>query len=297
MCASTNITLKGPLNEHGNEPLFPTLLPLDADYAGLVVISCQVTTPADVSNDFNPRLRFYLPRDAKVCTLRSVNGSHELFDGPCHGFNYTYDEKHTYYEEKGVTTKSFTYHVIPIARMDQSVVNCGVRHRVFTGCFGNVAAVISFQDGSTCSTVTNAISTTIDPATTTTTNNLPTTTPHSTTTPEANTPTVTCACTTTPRSTTTPEVVTPTTTIAGPGAISMKKDTFFSAVCIIILVGSILLLANFIQLWMIIRRRRLAATAIDEHRGSTLDQHHINADQRDIELEEVLENSMAKESG
>ena len=84
----------------------------------------------------------------------------------------------------------------------------------------------------------------------------------------------------------------------------MKKDTFFSGVGIVILVGIILLLANFIQLFVIIKCRQTAARSIDlrderREQNNIIDQDRLETDRHGIELEEinVLENSMAKESG
>jgi hypothetical protein len=274
----------GPLDENGIVPHYTTLLTVDADYSAPIIIRCQVIIPANVIDDFSPRLRFYLPRDSSLCIALSGNGSHEGlgYDNECDGFNYTY------YEEKDANTISFTYHVVPIARMDLSVVNCGVkRDSSPTSCFGQLAALISFQNGPTCSPPSNTTNETtkiiIEPSKTTT--QPPKTTPHSmteskTTIPQAETPIITTTVYPPPPKTDT---------------ISMEQDTFFSAVGIVVLVGIVLLSANFIQLYIIIKRRRVTATAIDlpDERGGRND----TTDRRGIELVGVLENSMAKENG
>ena len=76
--------------------------------------------------------------------------------------------------------------------------------------------------------------------------------------------------------------------------ISVEKDTFFSAVGIVVLVGIILLLANFIQLFVIIKRRRVAAIDLPDECG---ERNGNSLDHRDRRRIEVLENSMAKGSG
>ena len=50
------------------------------------------------------------------------NDSHTNLVNECGGFNYIY------YEDKDATIINFAYHIIPIARMDLSVVNCGVEY-------------------------------------------------------------------------------------------------------------------------------------------------------------------------
>ena len=309
VCASTHITVRGPFDENGNEPSRTTLQRVDADYDSPIVIRCQVTIPANVMNNFNPRLRFYLPRDSSLCKVPSGNDSHTNLVNECGGFNYIY------YEDKDATIINFAYHIIPIARMDLSVVNCGVEYaQPPTFCFGHLAAVISFQDDPTCNPPSSMTNETTETGTTTklpiitdhpttnetietgTTTELQKTTDHpttddKTTTPKAETPTNKTTTLNTPSKidTTTPYIIPPTA-----AEISVEKDTFFSAVGIVVLVGIILLSANFIQLYVIIKRRRVAAIDLPDECGERRLDHR---DRRGIELEGVLENSMAKESG
>ena len=214
MCES--ITLTGPFDKHGNQPSPVKMLTLDANCSAPVEISCRVTIPADYDiSEFNPRLRLYL-RDGDVCTMLSGSHTHQ-FDGFHYNVSETYDANDTMIH--------FTYYVTPIiiARMDRSVVTCGIQHRV-TQCFTQLAAMISFLDDSTCTTSTNA-TTTSDPTTNT----------HSSTTEDLD--------------------------ATKPRKITMNGSVFFPVVGIVILVGIILLVANGIQLWVIIVIMKKRGTA------------------------------------
>ena len=299
------------MRKYGTQPYVTELPTLDTNHADFVAISCQITLPADQDpeyiNDYSPRLRFYLTTDGKVCTLRPQNHSHPCTDhhDTCAGFNYIY------YEE-GTKTINFTFHVFPIARMNNSVITCGVHYRG-NDSYTQSALMISIQDGPTCSPFTTTELPTMMTNATTKTTESTTTEFQTTTEPPTESSTTTKPPTITPLSTTQnntkiPNTETPTipaiacdTPKSTAKAISMKEDTFFSAVGIVILVGIILLLGNFIQLWVIIKNRRAAAMPAvdlpDEHGEQNDITYRIETEQCGIELEEVLENSMAKESG
>ena len=306
MCSSIILTGPSQGDEYGTQPLVTELPTLDTNHNDFVEISCQITLSANQDpkyiKDYSPRLRFYLTTEGKICTLYPRNHSHPCtdHDDTCAGFDYTY------YEEDGTETINFTYHIFPIARMNNSVITCGVYYRG-NDSYTQSAVMISIQDGPTCSpSTTTELPTTVTNATTKTTESPTTTEPPKTTEPPTITP-----FSTTEDKTTTPNTESPTiqttacdTPHSITDTITMKEDTFFSGVGIAILVGIILLLANFIQLWVIIKNRRAAAMpAIDlpDERGIqnsiTFDQHRIETDRHSLELEEVLENSMAKENG
>ena len=304
VCGSLSVA--GPFDEHGNDSPITELLPLYVNGTAPVVISCRVTTNQSLDG-INPRLRFYLTRDGAICTLRSGTGSHTCpaLDNEYEHFRYEYNQT------KGTNVINFTYYISPIARMDQSVVTCGVEHyRTGAHCFGQLAALISFQDGPTCGP---RPSTTIIKEMPTITKSPKSTEPPTTTRSPTITecPTNTCiwpSMTTKISNTETPTISTTRTASDTPvstaetDTISVKQDTFFSAVAIIILVGIILVAANFIQMWVIIKFRRAAAPAAaidppDEH-GIEFDEHHTEIHQHsNVEEATMIENSMAKENG
>ena len=264
LCSSVKLT--GPSDEYGTQPTIVELPTLNTSHTDFVTVKCQITLPANLSAQdrayYRPRLRFYLTADGKVCTLRDENNSHPCNsdDHTCAGFNYTYMPD----KEEDIETINFAYNVTTIARMNNSVVTCGVLyHRV--DCYSQTAAMISIQDGPTCdqsTTTTNAITTTTESATTT---ESPTTTLPSTTEDE------TTITSTTPQP-------------ADTGEIIVHRTVFVPVVGIAVLVGITLLVANGIQLAVIIKRRASTEVQVSATNGTALE--HGTEFDRDLESEE-----------
>ena len=268
----------GPSDEYGTQPSIIELPTLNTSHTDFVTIKCQITLPANLSaqnlNYYHPMLRFYLTADGKVCTLRDRNDSHPCNsdDDTCAGFHYTY------YEEEDIKTINFTYHVTTIARMNNSVVTCGVYYRGVGNYYTQTAAMISIQDGPTCgqsTTTTNATTTATESTTTTKSSTITESTESPTTIHPSTTEDETILTT---KASTTPQ---PTCT-ADTG--KFIERVFFPVVGIAVLVGITLLVANGIQLVVIIKRRASTEVQVSATNGTALE--HGTEFDRDLESEE-----------
>lgn len=261
-----------------------------------IVIRCQLNRTADPNVDYELRLKIDF-------TSLDEKQYHWLTDP-----DQTFESIFQSWREGNVTYYNVSVNASP--KLERSIISCGAEYQPIQEmrrqhCYTKSVAVIIFQDYDPCDYPTaSPVTTPITPPTNSTGEVLTTKwatsipTPVATVTDSNSSPTPTNITTTLD----TPSKIDTTTayiTLPTAAEISMEKDTFFSAVGIVVLVGIVLLLANFIQLYVIIKRRRVAATASDlpDKRGERNDNAFDPRDRRGIELEEVLENSMAKESG
>ena len=285
--------LKGPLDEDGNSLLRAEANLISGD--PFVIIKCQLNrTDSNVTYTYNPRLNIFRTSDGHVLTKRKDYGVDE--DG------------------------NYVFNISVYAELDKSIVTCGVDYRPsqdqgtsFKYCYTVSAALIILRDNIPCDTSTTAAT---SPETTPTTPSTTSSTVPSTT--STGKPPTTKLTTSSTKSTSMPNPTEtrtpPATTTSQPRVdtdknIAVKKETFFSVVSIAIVVGIILLVANGIQMWVIIiivkNRKTTKAANVSATNGIALDQHGIEIEQHGIELDRGLEseddttiqNNTATESG
>ena len=255
-----------------------------------IEIKCQLVLPDNqnlMDMTYNPRLRIYLTSEGQTHLLPGAHSGVEEF-------------KYKLNKSEEANIRNFTFNITANARLERSIITCGVVYHPGGGmsskdCFTGSAALIKFQDYDPCSSTTAPPTT---PPTTplTTLPTTPPTIPPTTTSiapPITSTgePTTTTAFTTDdpktstelPSTTHATEMLTTTeATVATGQTGSVKGETFYSTVAVLFAVGIVLLLANIVQMTIIVKRKRVVKVPVSD----------------DISGGEspTFENSMAKEN-
>ena len=235
-----------------------------------IVIRCQQNhTDLSVADMYVKRLRIYFTnvRDDTVALFHDVKPSHQIIN--------------EFHSETIGNVIHYTFNITVNPKLNRSIITCGAGYP-YQGrkkyCYTASAALIFLQ-----ACVTNTTETPVTPVSNTspttpkviTTTETPVTnasqiTPKVTTTETSVTPVFTTSPTTPKANTTNETPVTPvsntseTTPKVNSDGIILNKEEFFPVVGIAILVGVALLVANVIQLWVIVRNRRTATrTTVD----------------------------------
>jgi hypothetical protein len=276
MCGTA--TLRGPLREDGQ---VEQILRVEADLYSKdpIVIRCQLNRTADPSVHYNRFLKIYFTSlDEEEHHILTPNNLNPIFES----------EFHIYPKPLGDIIYYDVY-INASTRLERTIIACGADFGMPPQCYTTSTAVVIFRDYDPCDHPTATPETT---PTTPSTNSSTSTTKWATAS-TVTTPTTPPTISSTSESPTTkwdptsiPTPIKTQTTQTGADIddtqrVIMNKKEFFPVVGIAILVGIILLVANVIQLWVIIimRKRRAAAKVqISVTNDVALKQHGIELD-------------------